>query len=233
MGLPAIAPYPMPGEAELPPSRVGWALDPARAVLLVHDMQRYFLDAFDTTREPVVELVANIAALRSRCRALGVPVVFSAQPGGQSLDERGLLQDWWGDGPGPGEDHTAIVDALAPAPGDEVLTKWRYSAFVRTDLRERLRASGRDQLVITGIYAHIGCLMTAADAFMHEIQPFLVADAIADFSADEHRMALRWAAARCAVTTSTRQALDALAERDRRVAPARPATAAAAREAVR
>ncbi|MFA7766234.1 isochorismatase family protein [Streptomyces sp. NRRL S-448] len=100
------------------------------------------------------------------------------------------------DGPGP---DTA---GLAPGPDDTVLTKWKYSAFVRTDLLERLRARGRDQLVITGVYAHIGVLMTVCDAWMQDVQAFVVADAVADFSAREHRMALEWAAGRCAVVTT-------------------------------
>ena len=78
------------------------------------------------------------------------------------------------------------------------MTKWRYSAFQRTNLRERLQAMGRDQLVITGIYTHIGCLTTAVEAFMQDVQPFLVADATADFSRAEHVAALHWAAGRCA-----------------------------------
>ena len=41
--------------------------------------------------------------------------------------------------------------------------------------------------------AHLGVLLTAADAFMNDIQPFVVADAVADFAAEEHTLALRWA----------------------------------------
>ncbi|MCS0637470.1 isochorismatase family protein [Streptomyces sp. LP05-1] len=203
MALPAIAPYPMPAAAELPANRVDWKVDPSRAVLLVHDLQNYFLSAFDTTASPVTELLVHVGELKRKAAALGVPVVYTAQPGGQTPEERGLQQDFWGPGL-PADPHAeAIADAVAPDAADTVLTKWKYSGFVRTDLLERLREQGRDQLVITGIYAHIGVLMTACDAWMQDIQAFLVADAVADFSAEDHAMALRWAAGKCAVVTTT------------------------------
>ncbi|WP_040702817.1 isochorismatase family protein [Nocardiopsis ganjiahuensis] len=191
-------------------TRMDWKIDPSRCALLVHDMQRYFLDAFTPGSEPVPELLANTGALLDRCRSNGVPRIFTAQPGSQSEQDRGLLRDLWGDGLRDDPSHSAIVDELAPGPDEVVLTKWRYSAFVRTDLEERLRALGRDQLVVCGVYAHIGVLMTACDAFMRDIQVFVVGDAVADFSAREHEMALSYAARRCAGTVTTKEALAAL-----------------------
>lgn len=203
MALPAIAPYPMPAEADLPANKVGWTVDPDRAVLLVHDLQNYFLGAFTEDASPLTELLANVSRLKKECARLGVPVVYSAQPGGQSPAERGLQQDFWGPGLPDDERAKAIADAVAPGPDDTVLTKWKYSAFVRSDLDGMMAAQGRDQLVVVGVYAHIGVMMTASDAWMRDIKPFLVADAVADFSVEDHAMALRWAAAKCAVVTTT------------------------------
>ncbi|AZM53805.1 isochorismatase [Streptomyces sp. WAC 01529] len=203
MALPAITPYPMPSADELPANRVDWKVDPSRAVLLVHDLQNYFLSAYDRDASPVPELLAHVAELKRRADRLGVPVLHTAQPGGQTPEERGLQQDFWGPGLPADEQAAAIAPEIGPAPAETILTKWKYSGFVRTDLLERLREQGRDQLVITGVYAHIGVLMTACDAWMQDIQAFVVADAVADFSADDHAMALRWAAGKCAVVTTT------------------------------
>ncbi|WNG36063.1 isochorismatase family protein [Archangium violaceum] len=210
MALPSISPYAMPGAADLPKNKVSWTPDPKRAVLLIHDMQRYFLNAFTPDQSPVTELLANIQKLRQHCTALGIPVVYSAQPGGQTPEQRGLQLDLWGPGIPDGPHQKQIVDALAPAEGDIFLTKWRYSAFVKTELLELLRARGRDQLIITGIYAHIGCLQTASHAFMNDVQAFLVADAVGDFSLEHHQMALNYAAKLCAVTTTAQQVIDVL-----------------------
>ncbi|WP_432104340.1 isochorismatase family protein [Streptomyces sp. bgisy091] len=203
MALPAIAPYTLPTEAELPSNRVGWTVDPARAVLLVHDLQEHFLRAFPAGEQPLTGMLDNTARVIDRFRGLGAPVVYSVQRGGQTAEERGLQLDFWGPGAADDPESLAVPAVVAPADGDTVLTKWKYSAFVRTELEPLLRESGRDQLVITGVYAHIGVLMSACDAWMRDIQAFVVADAVADFSREDHDMALRWAAGRCAVVTST------------------------------
>jgi bifunctional isochorismate lyase/aryl carrier protein len=209
MAMNPIEPYRMPGDGDLPGAAVPWSPRADRAVVLVHDMQRYFLRPFPAGQSPLTELIANVAKLLASARAAGVPVMYTAQPGGMSREERGLLHDVWGPGMGVDEADRGIADDVAPEPGDMVLTKWRYSAFHRSDLEERLRRAGRDQLIVCGVYAHMGCLITACDAFSRDIQPFLVADALADLTLEDHLMALRYAADRCAVPLSL---ADVLAE---------------------
>ncbi|MFB9241924.1 isochorismatase [Massilia antarctica] len=208
MTIPKIASYPMP--TAMPDNRVSWMPEPKRAVLLIHDMQEYFLDFYDTTAAPIPELIAHIRQLRDAADVAGVPVVYTAQPAEQSAQDRGLLTDWWGPGLTAKPERAPVVASLAPRAHDTVLTKWRYSAFVRSDLLARMREQGRDQLIVCGVYAHIGCLMTAADAFMSDIQPFLVGDALADFSAEQHQMGLDYVSQRCGVVASTATVTGAL-----------------------
>lgn len=115
-------------------------------------------------------------------------------------EQRGPLKDFWGPGMRATPQDREVVDELAPNAADWMLTKWRYSAFFRSNLLDRMRELGRDQLIVRGVYAHVGVLMSVVDAFTNDIQPFLVADAVADFSPDCHRLAVEYAAQRCAVT---------------------------------
>ncbi|HSL08107.1 MAG TPA: isochorismatase family protein [Pseudonocardiaceae bacterium] len=201
--IPSIKAYQLPMAGDLPANTARWILDPGRAVLLLHDMQRYFLAPFP---QPVRDqLVRNCALLRARCAALGVPVAYTAQPGGMTEQQRGLLKDFWGPGMRVDPVDRQIVEELAPGPADRVLTKWRYSAFFRSDLLAWMREKDRDQLIVCGVYAHVGVLMTTVEAFTNDIQPFLVADAVADFSVDHHRMAVDYAAARCAVVITAKE----------------------------
>lgn len=204
MAIPQITDYPMPAPSSFPANRTQWRPDPKRAVLLIHDMQRYFLRFYDAQGQLLPQLIGNLVRLRDWARANGVPVVYTAQPHEQPAGDRALLNDMWGPGlTVAAPDLQEVVAELAPGPEDIVLTKWRYSAFKRSDLLERMRGWERDQLVIGGVYAHIGCMVTAVDAFMSDIQPFLVWDAVADFSEAEHRMALRYVATRCGALVAT------------------------------
>jgi isochorismate hydrolase len=210
MPIPAIPPYPMPQDLDLCPGGPAWRPDPRRAALLIHDMQRFFVRSLPAGTSPTVELLTNIARVREAAARSGMPVFYSAQPGGATRAERGLLHDLWGAGMRAVPADRDIEPALAPRAGDVVVRKTRYSAFHRTGLAEALAAAGRDQLIVCGVYAHLGCLFTAADAFAHDIAPFLVADAVADFTPADHRAALSFAARRFATVTTTEALLSAL-----------------------
>ncbi|MFE9796967.1 isochorismatase family protein [Streptomyces goshikiensis] len=209
MGLQMAEHYPMPTEDALPHSVAPWRLDPGRSALLVHDMQNHLVQAFPAGGSPLVELIGNIARLREGAARAGLPVVFSTEP--PPGRERAGLADRLS-GPEPAADG-GIVAALAPAPGEHVITNTRHNAFLRSHLGRILRTAGRDQLIVCGLFAHSGVLLTAADAFMNDIQPFVVADAVADLSAEEHELALRWSAARGAVVRTTTTLINELEAR--------------------
>lgn len=196
MAIPKLTGYALPSANDIPDNKVQWTFEPDRAALLIHDMQEYFLNFWGENCPMMEKVVANIDALRQFCKQHNIPVYYTAQPKDQSDDDRALLNDMWGPGLTRSPEQQQIVAALAPDEADTVLVKWRYSAFHRSPLEQMLKETGRNQLIITGVYAHIGCMTTATDAFMRDIKPFMVADALADFSREEHLMSLKYVAGR-------------------------------------
>lgn len=210
MAIPKLQGYALPTALELPENKVNWAFEPSRAALLIHDMQEYFLNFWGEDSEMMETVVANIAALRDFCKKNGIPVYYTAQPKEQSDEDRALLNDMWGPGLTRSPEQQRVIAALAPDTQDTVLVKWRYSAFHRSPLEQMLKETGRNQLIITGVYAHIGCMTTATDAFMRDIKPFFVADALADFSRDEHLMSLKYVAGRSGRVVMTDELLPSI-----------------------
>ncbi len=200
--IPLIESYRMPIRAQLPANIPNWKIDPKRAVLLIHDMQNFFVRKIPA-ENPRPSLLENIKFLREHCKTYGIPVAYTAQPGDMTENERGLLKDFWGSGMKADRHDREVVNELSPDAEDWVLTKWRYSAFFKSDLLKKIRASGRDQLIICGVYGHIGILTTALEAFSNDIQTFLIANALADFSEKHHLKTLNYAAKSCAVVLLT------------------------------
>ncbi len=205
-GLPDFKPYKMPTLMEFPSNLVSWQINPDRAILLIHDMQKYFLRAFNRN-PPGPELIGNVTKLRIWADFKQIPIAYTAQPGNMTQKQRGLLRDFWGEGMQSAPDERDIVTELSPKKGDWQITKWRYSAFFNNDLLQRIRSSGRDQIIIGGIFAYLGITVTAVEAYSNDIQAFVIGDAVADFNRDRHRAALNYIASSCGCVKSTDEVL--------------------------
>lgn len=208
MSIPSIASYAMPNLDNYETNKVSWCVEPSRAVLLVHDMQYYFLKFYESDSLLLRKLLERISCLLGWARQNGVPVYYSAQPKDQSVSERALLTDFWGAGlTTENEQLSEIHESVAPEHGEKVIRKWRYSAFKRSCLRDDMVRLGRDQLLIAGVYSHIGCLATCLDAFMMDIYPFFIGDAQADFSEADHWHAMGYVSKKCGMVISTKSVL--------------------------
>ncbi|MDK9757854.1 isochorismatase family protein [Vibrio sp. D173a] len=202
MAIPKIASYTIPQLETFPENTVDWKIDPKKAVVLVHDLQTYFLNFFDKTKSPVPELLENVSKVLDNARSANIPVIYTAQPANQEPNERALLTDFWGGGL---TQDTDIAPEVSPQAGDIQYTKWRYSAFKKTPLHHWMQEEQRDQLIIVGVYGHIGILSTALDAFMLDIKPFVIGDAIADFSEEDHLHTLKYVAGRSGCVKSVNE----------------------------
>jgi ureidoacrylate peracid hydrolase len=71
----------------------------------------------------------------------------------------------------------AIVDRLAPQPGDIVIPKTRYSGFFNTNVDSMLRARGIRNLVFVGIATNVCVESSLRDAFHLEYFSVVIEDA--------------------------------------------------------
>ena len=84
-----------------------------------------------------------------------------------------------------------IVPEVAPANGDTVIPKRRYSGFFGTDLDITLREKGVDTLRLVGDCTNICVLYTAADARNLGYAVEVVEAGVTSFDEEAHRDALR------------------------------------------
>jgi nicotinamidase-related amidase len=83
---------------------------------------------------------------------------------------------------------TRVHPAVAPQPGEVVVTKRRVSAFAGSDLDVVLRAGGTDALVLTGISTSGVVLSTLRQAADLDFSLTVLSDACADPDAEVHRV---------------------------------------------
>jgi ureidoacrylate peracid hydrolase len=80
---------------------------------------------------------------------------------------------------------------VRPLPGEPVVIKHRFDAFLNTDLDTILRANGIRTVVPTGVATNVCVETTTRNAFLRDYYVVLPGDACATFSKQEHETSLR------------------------------------------
>jgi ureidoacrylate peracid hydrolase len=178
-------------------------LDPARTALVVIDLQHAFMtDGVGHAVCPAArDIVPAVNRLAAAVRAAGGGVFWVQMTHDQHcLDEWSVAHEMAS--PEMREKRIAALSEgtlghqlwpdLEVRPEDEVVKKYRYSAFMpgTSDLPDRLRARGFDTVLITGTVTNVCCESSARDANMTNFRTIMVSDGNAAASQEEHDASL-------------------------------------------
>ncbi len=162
-------------------------MDNARAAQLVMDVQPAIAERFDHPG-----LLARIADAAEAARRAGVRVVYvrvSFRPGCPEIGDRNQTFARFAQAGNLVEgESTQVHPAVAPQPGEVVVTKRRVSAFAGSELDVVLRAGGTDALVLTGISTSGVVLSTLRQAADLDFSLTVLCDGCADPDGEVHRV---------------------------------------------
>ncbi len=139
----------------------------ASSALLVIDLQ----NEYQTGALPLDQLdraIANTKKLLVLARANGVPVFHfqhKTGPGAPIFDPTGPF--------------FGLIKDVAPVAGETVIEKSYPNCFNGTGLEEKIKATGRTEVIIAGAMTHMCVSATARSAFDRGLRPTVVADACA------------------------------------------------------
>ena len=178
-------------------------LDPARTALVVIDLQHAFMnDAVGHAVCPAArDIVPAVNRLAAAVRETGGGVFWIQMThDARCLDEWSVAHEMAS--PAMREKRVAALSEgtlghelwpdLDVRPEDEIVKKYRYSAFMpgTSDLPDRLRARGFDTVLITGTVTNVCCESSARDANMTNFRTIMVSDGNAANTQEEHDASL-------------------------------------------
>jgi ureidoacrylate peracid hydrolase len=171
-----------------------------RTVLVVVDMQNAYckpggyLDRVGFDMSANVPVIAETRSVIDACRTAGILIIYlqnGFEPDGRDIGgatapvwhKSNALRymrenpEWAGKLITKGGWDHAIVDELAPRPGDIVVPKSRYSGFAGTNLEQILSARRIETLLVCGSATNVCVESTIRDAYHRELFPVMISDA--------------------------------------------------------
>ncbi|MEM1130478.1 MAG: isochorismatase family cysteine hydrolase [Pseudomonadota bacterium] len=196
-------------ELQLNAEPFAFAFTPARAALVIIDMQRDFLEPGgfgETLGNDVTLLQAAVEPCRTAldaARANGMLILHTREGHRPDLADappakvdRGAPSKRIGDH-GPmgrilirGEPGHDIIDDLAPAQGEPVIDKPGKGAFHQTDLMQLLQNRGIDTLFVCGVTTEVCVHTTIREGNDRGFRCVALGDACASYIPEFHRVGL-------------------------------------------
>jgi ureidoacrylate peracid hydrolase len=195
------------------------ALELRTSALLVIDMQNAFMhekgtlgiSGVDTKR--LAAIVPAVKALVERCRAAGMPVIWTVQEHFQADAVRSrkklaahtakrkqisALAGTWD------EEIIGELKELAAIDSSMVVRKHRFGAFYATRLEQLLRMLGTQTLFVTGTTTNACVETTIREAYLRDYDVVAVTDCISGVNAEWEQTALKvWGQYFCGIADSS------------------------------
>jgi isochorismate hydrolase len=165
--------------------------NPRDSVLLIIDMQHFFLDPRSHAYIPAATtIVPNIKKLLYAYREARLPIIFTRHA--LMEDEKpGIMGKWWNDVIKNEDPQSEIISELLPLENEIILRKTRYSAFFGTELEDILTIKMAKSIVICGVATHLCCETTSREAFIKDFEVYFVVDSTAAQREELHVSSLR------------------------------------------
>lgn len=159
----------------------------AVALILIDVINDLDFPESEALRESARPMAQQIAALRLRADAEGIPVIYANDNFGRWRSDfqaqiKHCLRD---DVPGK-----FLTELLRPQPHHYFVLKPRHSAFYGTPLEILLKQLGVRTLILAGMAGNICVLFTAHDAYLREFNLIIPSDCIASNTAEENQQCL-------------------------------------------
>ena len=178
-------------------------MDPRRTALIVVDLQNGFMVPEHTSMpvKTAIGTVPNVNQLAATLRETGGKVFWIQNTTNEA--SRTEWSNWFAmSRPELVQERLACFQAGAPGhalypglevrPEDDIVYKYRFSAFIQgaSELPQRLQDGGFEYVLIVGTVTNVCCESSARDAMMLNFKTIMVSDANAAHSDAEHNAAL-------------------------------------------
>ena len=160
-------------------------------VILIDFINDLEFEGGEKLLRPAVRAARAVAGLKEKAKARGIPIVYANDNFGRWRSDFRQTVEHVLEGGVRGQ---PLARLLQPGGEDYFVLKTKHSAFYATTLELLLQYLKAKRVVLTGLSGDMCVLLTAADAYMRDLEVYVPQDCVASISTAENRKALDYMA---------------------------------------